>query len=218
MAPRTRKSYSKVEGKKQMRIGPQHGPLGLAALGGLSVQDVYNLARDAGFTPDVARSMVAIAQRESGLNPAAYASSVAGSTEASYGLWQINMSGTMGVARLLQFGISSPSQLLDPATNAAAAYSLSSGGTNLSPWHIDSDTAVINGKTVNLGYRTKYLAFLASLPGDLEANYTGAPTISDPASVNDLQTEYVPPIDASSDLSWALPAVIALGVLWALVR
>jgi len=143
-----------------------YGILGFAGCSGapLSVQQVYNLARQAGFQPDTARSMVAIAMRESNLIPNCIATGVAGSTEASYGLWQINMSGSLKVPRMAQFGLSDPSQLLDPAVNASAAFSLSGGGSNLSPWHIDSDTGIVAGKTVNLGYRTKYLANLSSLP------------------------------------------------------
>lgn len=150
-----------------------YGLLGFAGCSGsaLSQQQVYNLARDAGFDPSTAQSMVAIAMRESNLMPNCIATNVAGSSEASYGLWQINMSGSLKLPRLAMFGISDPAQLLDPSTNAHAAFVLSGGGSNLIPWHIDSDTAMINGKLVNLGYRTKYLANLASLPSTLESAY-----------------------------------------------
>jgi hypothetical protein len=192
---------------------------GLRALGGcpgspLSQQQVYDFARDAGFSPDAARTVVAIAMRESGLNPNCIAYSVAGSTEASYGLMQINMSGSLKTPRLVQFGLSDPSQLLDPATNMRAAYLLS-GGSNWSPWHIDSDTAVIAGVTQNLGYRTKYLQNLASLAASLEANYA-----SDPASVTDLVTNEVPAVDTSTNdalTSVAIPIGVGL-LLWFLLR
>jgi len=59
----------------------------------------------------------------------------------SYGLWQINMLGSLGPARRKQFGLSRNDQLFDPATNARAAYSISSGGSNWSPW-----TTYKNGK------------------------------------------------------------------------
>lgn len=179
--------------------------VGLGALGGcsgspLSQQDVYALARNAGFSPDIARSMVAIAMRESSLIPNCYAGSVAGSTEASYGLWQINMGGALGVARMLQFGLTDASQLLDPATNAKAAYRLS-GGSNLSPWHIDSDTATINGKLVDLGYRTKYIANLSRLPStdELESTYdpNSVPSASTTTS-SDLPSTNAPDISNTS--------------------
>jgi lysozyme-like protein len=42
----------------------------------------------------------------------------------SYGIWQINMIGDMGPARLKQFGIRSKQALYDPVINAKAAYSI----------------------------------------------------------------------------------------------
>lgn len=177
----------------------------------LDVQTVYNLARNAGFTPDVARSMVAIAQRESSLNPSCLATSVAGSTEASYGLWQINMSGSLGPQRLALFGLSNPSQLLDPTTNAMAAYRLS-GGSNLSPWHIDSDTVIIP-------YRTRYLNFLAALPppATLEASYSGAPGVdaTDQTTSTDLTSTEAPALpDQSTDVTPLILAVLGAGLLY----
>lgn len=52
----------------------------------------------------------------------------------SYGLWQINMYGDMGPARRTQFGITSNSQLYDPAVNARAMFHISGGGKNWQPW------------------------------------------------------------------------------------
>lgn len=187
----------------------------------LTQQQAYNLARDAGFSPDNARTVVAIAMRESALNPAAVAGSVAGSTEASYGLMQINMQGSLGTSRLIQFGISSPTQLLDPATNMRAAYILS-GGSNFGPWNLNSDTAQIRQKdgtllTVNLGYRTKYLANLASLPADLEAGYS--PDLTDSTTVTDLNTTDAPPVDdGSMDLSTIVVPVGIMVGLWLWLR
>ncbi len=201
-----------------MRIGPGgqiSGGKGLAALGAtLSVQQVYNLARGAGFPPSTAQQMVAIAQRESGLNPNAFTSSIAGSTEASYGLWQINMSGSLGVARLAQFGISDPSQLLDPATNAAAAFSVWGGNDAVlngpQGWNIGSDTATVAGKVVNLGYRTKYLAFLAALPSvdTLEAGYSGTPTTISDGSDNSADDSGASATDLAIPLILGVVAVI----------
>lgn len=202
---------------------------GMGALGGcsgapLSTQQVYGLARDAGFSDDNARSVVAIAMRESGLNPNCFADHVAGSTEASFGLMQINMSGTLGTSRLISLGLSDASQLLNPVTNILSAYRLS-GGSNFSPWHIDSDTAQVRQpdgslKTVNLGYRTKYLANLASLPSDLESNYYAGrqSDLTTDTVVTDLPTINTPPIDGSFDLSTlAVPAGIGL-LLWLWLR
>lgn len=140
------------------------------ALGGgaLSTSEVYALARSAGFPPDRARMMVAIAMRESGLDPSARCTNCfPGIVEDSVGLWQINMHGALGQARLSQFGISSADELLDPYVNARAAY-LTWGGNdnNLEiAWRINTEGAY--------QYRTKYLQNLESLPelGAMELAY-----------------------------------------------
>lgn len=125
----------------------------------LTVYEVYYLARQAGFPPDVARTMVAIAIRESGLDPSARClSCFPGIQEDSIGLWQINMLGSLGAARMLQFGLTSKEELLDPEVNARAAY-LTWGGSdrNLNiAWRINEEGAY--------QYRTKYLQALNSLP------------------------------------------------------
>jgi hypothetical protein len=58
---------------------------------------------------------------ESSGNPRAYNGS---GNDASYGLWQINMIGSLGPARRAQFGLSSNEDLFDPATNARVAVSI----------------------------------------------------------------------------------------------
>ena len=78
------------------------------------------IAMQAGFTPEQAKIMAAIAGGESTFradivndNPA--------TRDLSYGLWQINMYDKLGPARLRQFGLSSYDDLKDPLTNARAA-------------------------------------------------------------------------------------------------
>ena len=104
---------------------------GLGAFGAtcttLTPDQVYQYALDAGFPCDVAAQMVAIAHKESGFQTCAHN---AVPPDDSYGLWQINMLGSLLQTRLKQFGISTAAALYDPATNAAAAYSLWGGNPN----------------------------------------------------------------------------------------
>lgn len=93
----------------------------------LTAVQLYQLALSAGFPPPVAAQMVAIALKESGGNPLAHNTLP---PDDSYGLFQINMYGNLGPARMVQFGLSSPSDLFDPTTNAAAAYQLWGGSDN----------------------------------------------------------------------------------------
>lgn len=117
---------------------------------------------------------VAVAFAESGGNPRAHN---AVPPDDSYGLWQINMLGSLGPSRRQQFGISSNDALYDPAVNAKAMVAISGGGKNWKPW------------TTYGGLR--YLAFLpaanaaaaavagtggSSLPGAVEGAAEGAIT------------------------------------------
>ncbi|HEY8623038.1 MAG TPA: transglycosylase SLT domain-containing protein [Casimicrobiaceae bacterium] len=104
----------------------------------LTAAQIYTLARAAGFPPVVAVTMTAIALRESSGNPNAF-NGDAQTGDRSYGLWQINMAGTLSVPRMKAFGINAENKLLDPATNAHAAFVLwNRSNKNLSTcWYID---------------------------------------------------------------------------------
>lgn len=116
----------------------------------MDAASIYSLARQVGFPPDVAVKMTAIALRESGGNPNAHNPVP---PDDSYGLWQINMIGDLGRARLQQFGLQNKEQLYDPLTNARAAYIIWGG-----------NDSVLNGSSgwgIALpGYKEAYQAFL----------------------------------------------------------
>jgi len=73
----------------------------------------------------------AIAHPESGLNPDAHNSTP---PDDSYGLWQINMLGTLGPARRVRYGLKSNADLFDPKINAKVMAGESAGGFNFIPW------------------------------------------------------------------------------------
>lgn len=85
----------------------------------------------AGFRGKDLVDMVAVAGRESRFNANAFNPK---NKDLSYGLMQINMKGAMGPDRRRQFGISKNEDLLNPLTNARAAWIVSGGGTNFKPW------------------------------------------------------------------------------------
>lgn len=100
------------------------GGSGVIPTGGtVTIEEAYGLARQAGFNDSEARTMAAIAVAESGLNSAAFNGNV-NTGDTSYGLWQINMIGDLGVERRAQFGLTADEQLYDPLTNARAAYEI----------------------------------------------------------------------------------------------
>lgn len=86
----------------------------------LSVAQMAQLAKEAGFNEEQAAIMAAIGAAESSGNSKAHNPN-ASTGDDSYGLWQINMLGNLGPERRNQFGISENQQLFDPKVNAAAA-------------------------------------------------------------------------------------------------
>lgn len=105
-------------------VGSDSEGLGTAPPTGTGVRltgpQIKQFALAAGFPPDVARIMAAIALGESSGNTRAHNPN-AKTGDNSYGLWQINMLGNMGPARRASFGIKSNEELFDPMTNARAA-------------------------------------------------------------------------------------------------
>ena len=101
----------------------------------LSAKQVIAVAEGAGFSPLEARVMATIAFFESGWETTVINNNPR-TGDLSYGLWQINMIGRLGPERRRLFGISSNEQLLDPQTNARAAYILQRGRGNYEDWSV----------------------------------------------------------------------------------
>jgi len=123
----------------------------------LSFQALQDLWKQAGGSAASAPVAAAIALAESGGRPDAHNPKP---PDDSYGLWQINMLGSLGPARRRQYGLSSNDQLFDPLTNAKAAVAISGGGSSFGAWstytngayksHLNgqgggSDSAVLTG-------------------------------------------------------------------------
>ena len=127
----------------------------------LSDAQIAGAAKSAGFSGANLSKAVAVALAESGGNTRAHN---AVPPDNSYGLWQINMLGSMGPARRKQFGISSNEALYDANTNAKAAHALS-GGTNFKPW-----------STYTSGAYLRYMSRANKAAGnpDTSASSTGA--------------------------------------------
>jgi murein DD-endopeptidase MepM/ murein hydrolase activator NlpD len=88
----------------------------------LTTVQIFQVLREAGFSPDQAVNFTAIAMAESGGDPHARLNT---SREDSRGLWQINLHAHDNYAH---------ANLYDPLTNARAAYEISGHGRNLYPW------------------------------------------------------------------------------------
>jgi len=101
-----------------------------------TAEQIYAYARQAGFSPDQATTMTAIAMAESGGDSRSHATH----GEDSQGLWQINA--------LAHPDLAARFNLYDPAQNAQAAFIASHGGTDVSPW-----------TTTHGGLSARYLRF-----------------------------------------------------------
>ncbi len=91
------------------------------------------LLAEAGFHGHGLDVAVAVAQAESGGHTMSHNTN-AGTGDNSYGLFQINMLGSLGPARMRQYHLKSYNDLFDPRVNARVAYEMSDHGTNFQPW------------------------------------------------------------------------------------
>jgi hypothetical protein len=89
----------------------------------LSIREIYDAARSAGFTPHQAVTWTAIAMAESGGRTGA----LNDKGEHSVGLWQINV--RADASRASKWG-----DLSSPEGNARAAYAISFQGRDMRPW------------------------------------------------------------------------------------
>lgn len=99
----------------------------------LSDAELIQILRKAGFSGHGLKMAWAIVQKESTARPYAHNDNAA-TGDNSYGLFQINMRGSMGPDRREKYGLSDNNDLFDPLTNAIVAYKMSSGGEAWGAW------------------------------------------------------------------------------------
>src|SRR3954469_24116852 len=97
----------------------------------LSREQVASYAKGAGFTGDDVAIAVAVALAESGGRTEAHNATP---PDDSYGLWQVNMLGSLGPERRAAVDLVSDAELFDPAVTARAAWSISRHGGSWRPW------------------------------------------------------------------------------------
>jgi hypothetical protein len=94
-----------------------------------SATQLKDILYKAGFRGEALKMAWAVAMQESTGKPYALNSS-----SNCYGLFQINMTGSMGPDRREKYGLSSNRELFDPLTNAKIAYQMSNSGKDWSAW------------------------------------------------------------------------------------
>jgi hypothetical protein len=106
----------------------------------LSPKDLKGILYEAGFRGKNLKEAWAVAMKESTGRPRSHNDNPA-TGDYSHGLFQINMIGSLGPARLKQYKLDSNEDLFNPLTNAKIAFQMSNGGKNWSAWNgISSST------------------------------------------------------------------------------
>lgn len=166
-----------------------------------SIEEIFQVALEAGFTPSQATTWTAIALAESGGNLAA----VNDQGEDSRGLWQVNIDPNV---RTNQWG-----DLSDPRINAQAAYDISRGGIDMRPWTTTHDA----NKGTAHDYRT-YLddvEAVVGVPGDWSGvSGYNAPAPTGPVPEPDVQPAFQaqPPRQVQQVQQDAVTATVTAGM------
>jgi len=99
----------------------------------LSDTQLVGLLKAVGFQGQALKYAWAVAKKESHGNPLDYNGNRK-TGDNSFGLFQINMIGSMGPTRRTYYGLASNAELLNPVTNARVAYLMSNAGKDWSAW------------------------------------------------------------------------------------
>jgi hypothetical protein len=99
----------------------------------LSDKDLDSILRQAGFSGNGLKMAKAIVFYESTNRPMALNKS-----SNCYGIFQINMTGSMGPDRREKYRLKSNEDLYNPLISAQIAYQMSNGGKNWSAWSTES--------------------------------------------------------------------------------
>jgi hypothetical protein len=100
-----------------------------------SDEELVKMLRAVGFEGRALKVAWAVVKKESNGRPLAFNGNVK-TGDNSYGIFQINMIGGLGVARRDKFDLDSNKDLFDPVVNAQIAYYMSNEGSNWSAWGV----------------------------------------------------------------------------------
>lgn len=97
--------------------------------------ELKSLLKAVGFEGKALRIAWAVAMKESNGRPRAHNDNLSTGDD-SYGIFQINMLGSLGEARREKFDLKSNKQLFDPVVNAQIAYHMTAKGEDWSSWKV----------------------------------------------------------------------------------
>lgn len=122
----------------------------------LTPQELKELLALAGFEGKALKQAWAIVMRESTGRPTSHNGN-SNTGDNSYGLFQINMIGSLGVDRREKFELKQNSELFNPLLNAQIAYFMSNGGADWGSWGLGPNA-------YNGGRAGSYYDWLAKYP------------------------------------------------------
>lgn len=99
----------------------------------LTDSQLIELLQAVGFKGQDLKEAWAIAKKESHGSPLSHNGNRK-TGDNSYGLFQVNMIGSLGDARRTKFNLASNAELFNPVVNAQIAYHMSDGGKDWSAW------------------------------------------------------------------------------------
>ena len=118
--------------------------------GSFSDEELVKMLKAVGFEGKALKVAWAVVKKESNGRPLAFNGNVK-TGDNSYGIFQINMIGGLGVARRDKFDLDSNKDWFDPVVNAQIAYYMSNEGSDWSSWGVgkfpyngDTDQAMYN--------------------------------------------------------------------------
>jgi hypothetical protein len=98
-------------------------------------EELAKMLSTVGFEGRALKVAWAVVKKESNGRPLAFNGNVK-TGDSSYGIFQINMIGGLGVARRDKYDLNSNRDLFDPVVNAQIAYHMSKEGSNWSSWGV----------------------------------------------------------------------------------
>jgi hypothetical protein len=101
----------------------------------LSDTELVDLLSAVGFEGKALKVAYAVAKKESNGRPLAHNGDVS-TGDNSYGVFQINMLGSLGEDRREKFDLKTNKDLFDPVTNVEIAFYMTNGGEDWSSWKV----------------------------------------------------------------------------------
>jgi hypothetical protein len=98
-------------------------------------EELAQLLSAIGFEGKALKVAWAVVKKESSGRPLAFNGNTR-TGDSSYGIFQINMIGGLGVDRRAKYDLNTNTDLFDPVVNAEIAFLMSNKGENWSSWHV----------------------------------------------------------------------------------